>query len=72
MNAFLHVDLNSAEAEVGALRAIWPNLVGGAVVILDDYGFPDFEMSRRAHDELADELGYEILALPTGQGLILR
>jgi predicted O-methyltransferase YrrM len=70
--SFLHVDLNAALPEVEALEMLWPRLLPGAVVILDDYGFPDFVNSQEQHDALARKLGYEILALPTGQGLILK
>lgn len=70
--SFLHIDLNAAQPEVQALRMLWPELLPGSVVILDDYGFPDFRESQEQHDSLALELGYDILALPTGQGLIIK
>jgi len=70
--SFLHIDLNTAQAEVAALKLLYNSLQSGAVVLLDDYGFPNFRESRIAHDQLAETLGYEILGLPTGQGLIIR
>jgi hypothetical protein len=70
--SFLHIDLNSAKPEVDALRIIWKFLSPNAIVLLDDYGFPNFASSQQAHAKLAKELGYEILGLPTGQGLIMR
>jgi len=70
--SFLHIDLNTAQAEVAGLKLLYKNLKSGAIVLLDDYGFPNFRESRIAHDELAVELGYEILSLPTGQGLIIK
>lgn len=70
--SFLHIDLNTARAEVAGLKLLYKNLKSGAIVLLDDYGFPNFRESRIAHDELAVELGYEILSLPTGQGLIIK
>ena len=70
--SFLHIDLNTAQAEVAGLKLLYENLKSGAIVLLDDYGFPNFRESRIAHDELAVELGYEILSLPTGQGLIIK
>jgi len=70
--AFLHVDLNHAVAEEATVRHFWPRLTAGAPVIFDDYGFPGYEAQREAADRLGHELGFRILALPTGQGLVLR
>jgi O-methyltransferase len=70
--SFLHIDLNAAQPEVAALRILWEQLAPNAIVLLDDYGFPDFAASQMAHSALAQELGYEILGLPTGQGLIIK
>jgi hypothetical protein len=69
---FIHIDLNAAQPEVAALTILFPRLTQGGVVLLDDYGFPETAASRIAHDNLALNLGYEILSLPTGQGLIIK
>ena len=55
-----------------ALRLLWDKLLPNSVVLLDDYGFPDFLASQQAHASLAKDLGYEILGLPSGQGLIMK
>ena len=70
--SFLHIDLNAAKPEIDALKLMWPFLSPNAIVLLDDYGFPNFASSQQAHTGLAKELGYEILGLPTGQGLIIK
>lgn len=70
--SFLHIDLNAAKPEIDALRMLWKYLRNNAIVLLDDYGFPNYSSSKHAHAELAKELGYEILGLPTGQGLIMK
>ena len=71
--AFLSVDMNSAEPELAAVRRLWPRLVAGAVVLLDDYGGgPAYLHQKNAFDALAQELDFNILALPTGQGLIVK
>lgn len=69
---FIHIDLNAALPEVAAMQILLPQLVPGGIIILDDYGFPETTESRIAHDSLADNFGYEILSLPTGQGLIIK
>jgi len=70
--AYLSLDMNCAGPEIAALRHFWPKLVAGGVVLLDDYAFRGFEPQLKAHNELAEELGYSILSLPTGQGIILK
>jgi Methyltransferase domain len=70
--AFLHVDLNNAAAEEAVVRHFWPRLAPGALIIFDDYGFAGYEAQREAADRLGRELGFQVLALPTGQGLVLR
>jgi hypothetical protein len=70
--AFLHVDLNNAHAEEAAVRHFWPKLTPGAPVIFDDYGYQGFETQREAADRLGRELGFRVLTLATGQGLVLR
>lgn len=70
--AFAHIDLNAAQPEIDSLELMWPMLSAGALVVLDDYAFPGHEAQQSAHDELARRLGYRILTLPTGQGLIIR
>lgn len=69
---FLHVDLNAAEPEVQSVRILWDRLVPGAIILLDDYGSPEFSESRKAMTQLSKELSFEILGIPTGQGLIVK
>jgi hypothetical protein len=70
--SFLSVDLNAPEPEEAAIRHFWPVMVNGAVLILDDYSFPGFESSRAAADRVAEDLGFSILSLPTGQGMAVK
>jgi len=70
--SFLHLDLNAARPEAKALEQLWPNLSVGAIVLLDDYGFLDFQESQRAHDALTSDFNKRICLLPTGQGLLIK
>ena len=70
--AFLSIDLNAAAPSVAALEHFWPRLSRGAAVVLDDYNFELFADQRPALDNAAAELGAPILALPTGQGLMIK
>ncbi|MFO1043995.1 MAG: TylF/MycF/NovP-related O-methyltransferase [Planctomycetaceae bacterium] len=70
--AYLHIDMNCAAPEVAALEFFWPKLVPGAMVLLDDYGFPQHEPQKRAIDACAEKFGVMAASLPTGQGLIIK
>lgn len=70
--AFLHIDMNCAPPEVATLRYFWPRLSPGAIVLLDDYANRGRDDQRIAMDEVARELGVQICALPTGQGLLVK
>lgn len=69
---FLHVDMNHPDPEEAVVRHFWPHLVPGAVIIYDDYGFPAYGESLARADRVAADLGFSILALPTGQGLVIK
>ena len=70
--AYLHLDMNCAAPEIATLRHFWPKISPGGFVLLDDYAFRGFEPQKRAFDSLASELGFSILSIPTGQGLIVH
>lgn len=69
---YLSLDMNCAEPEIAAAVFFWDKLVSGAVVILDDYGWKKHIHQKLAFDEFARERGVQVLALPTGQGLIFK
>ena len=69
--AFLHLDMNSADAESAALQFFFPRLSKGAYVLLDDYGWQIFRAQKLAADSFFNERGYSVLELPTGQGLVI-
>jgi len=69
--AFVHFDLNAAESEATAFDIVHPRLVPGSVILIDDYGFRGFEDQQRRWDEIAARWDLNILAVPTGQGLIV-
>jgi O-methyltransferase len=70
--AYLSIDMNCAGPEIAAVEYFWDKLTPGAAVLLDDYGWAGHEVQRRAFDDLARRLRVPLLAMPTGQGLILR
>ena len=70
--AFLHVDMNHHDPESFGIRRLWPKMSKGAVMLLDDYAHYNCRMQYRAVNELATELGFDVLSTPTGQGLVVK
>jgi Macrocin-O-methyltransferase (TylF) len=70
--AYLHLDMNCAPPEVAALNRFWDRLSPGAPVLLDDYAYYGYRPQKIAMDDVARAKGVAVLALPTGQGLLLK
>ena len=70
--AYCSIDLNVAAAEMGAIDFLWPRLVRGAFLLIDDYGWAAHANQKKAWDEWAARTGVMILGLPTGQGLAVK
>ncbi|WYX15476.1 hypothetical protein WJ974_02785 [Achromobacter xylosoxidans] len=68
----MHLDLNNAEAEIGALDMLFDRMVPGAVLILDDYGWLYYRAQKDAEDPWFARRGYRVLELPTGQGMVIK
>lgn len=71
--SYISIDMNNAAAEISAIEYLWGKLVRGGVVVLDDYAYgPEFMSQKIAWDKFAAHNNFEILTLPTGQGLIIK
>ena len=70
--AFLSIDLNNARAEKSTIDVLWPKLVPGALVVIDDYAFKGHERQYEMWNNFAREVGKMVLTLPTGQGLLIK
>jgi len=70
--AFLSIDMNACAPEIAAAEFFWDKLVPGAAMVLDDYGWRKHAAQRLAFDDFARRRGVPLLALPTGQGLIIK
>ena len=70
--AFMHLDMNNADAEVGALEVLFDRMVPGAVLILDDYGWLAYRAQKLAEDPWFAKYGYRVLEMPMGQGLLIK
>jgi len=70
--AFMHLDLNSAAAEIAALEHLYDRLVPGGYLVLDDYGWYFYRQQKAAEDPFFQARGARVLELPTGQGLVIK
>jgi O-methyltransferase len=70
--SYLHIDMNIAAPEVAAMEFFWDKLVTGAVVLLDDYGWQNYNEQYKAMNKFAAKHNVGIATLPTGQGLLIK
>lgn len=70
--AFMHIDLNNATAEVGALDRLYDRLVPGGVIVFDDFLWQTSAAQRSAEQAWFEARGLTVFPLPTGQGLFVR
>ena len=70
--AYLSIDMNNANAERESIEAIWPRLVAGAVVVIDDYAFARCEEQYAMWNRFAQAHEKMVLTVPTGQGLLIK
>ncbi len=70
--AFLSIDMNCVKPEIAAAEHFWDRLSSGAFIVLDDYGFAPRYQQKIAFDQFARRRGVSVLALPTGQGIIVK
>ena len=67
------MDMNNAFAEMEAIKSFWDKIVNSGIVLLDDYATHDgFKEQKISWDKFAKDKNFEILTLPTGQGLIIK
>jgi hypothetical protein len=71
--AWLHIDLNEANAEIAALEALFGRVLPGGLVILDDYEWAGvYRGQKLAEDPWFEARSYRVFPLPTGQGIVIK
>jgi O-methyltransferase len=71
--AYLSLDMNCVEPEIAAAEFFWDKISAGGVILLDDYCYSShYRLQNIAFGEFARSRDIQILALPTGQGLIIK
>lgn len=70
--AFLHIDMNNVAPEIAALDMLFERVSPGGIIVLDDYGYLPYVAQRDAERTWFAERGYDVLELPTSQGVIIK
>jgi hypothetical protein len=70
--AFMHIDMNNADAERGALDVLFDRVSPGGIIVFDDYGWSAYHRQKVSADEFMREHGHSVLELPTGQGMVVK
>ncbi|PSB27400.1 TylF/MycF/NovP-related O-methyltransferase [Stenomitos frigidus] len=70
--SYLHIDMNSTQAEILALEALFDRVSIGGLIVLDDFGWINHRQQMLAETEFMQKRGHHVLELPTGQGLIIK
>lgn len=70
--AFLHIDMNSMQAELLALEHLFNKVTLGGFIIFDDFGWMSNFNQMTAELAFMTERGHTVMELPTGQGLVIK
>jgi O-methyltransferase len=70
--AFAHVDVDIYRSVRDCCDFLYPRLVGGGVLVFDDYGFPSCPGARAAVDGFFADKPECPLVLPTGQAVVTK
>lgn len=70
--AFLHIDMNSVEAEMLALEYLFDKVSPGGFIVFDDFGWMSNAGQMSAELEFMNERGHHVMELPTGQGVVIK
>jgi predicted O-methyltransferase YrrM len=70
--SFAHIDVDQYATTKECCSFIFPRLVPGGLIVIDDYGRPSTIGSRIAADEYFHAQGIDPVVLNTGQALVVR
>jgi O-methyltransferase len=69
---WLHIDLNAAAPTVAVLENLYDRMPPGAVILFDDYGWRDYQDTKRAIESFVGGKQGMLLPVPTGQALFFK
>lgn len=70
--ALVHVDVDLYEPTRACYEFFYPRLSPGGMIVCDDYGLASCPGATRAVDEFAAGAGEALLAIPTGQVVVVK
>lgn len=70
--SFVHIHLNLYQSTKDALEYAFPRLSPGGVIFIEDYGLRSCSGVKCAVDEFCLRKGGIVMALPSGQGVIIK
>jgi O-methyltransferase len=70
--SLVHMDLNASAPTRAALDYVYPRLVPGGIIVFDDYGWGEEFDQRDAIEEVCAPLPESLIALPSGQALLIK
>lgn len=70
--AYMHVDLNDATAERGALELLFDRVSPGGVLVFDDYGWSPYRPQLDMVNAFMRARNQPVLEMPTGQGVVVK
>ncbi|TAL34684.1 MAG: hypothetical protein EPN98_08520 [Phenylobacterium sp.] len=70
--ALMHVDMNNAPAEIGALEFFFERLAPGGIIVFDDFCWATARTQYNAEVEWFAARGLHVLPMPTGQGVFVK
>jgi len=70
--SFLHIDMNSEQAELLALEHLFDRVTPGGIIVLDDFGWIANKNQMLSELKFMAEREHMVLELPTGQGMVIK
>lgn len=70
--SWMHIDMNSAAASLGALEYFYDRIASGGLILFDDYGVPGYSDTRATVDKFFEGRQGVLLPTPTGQAIFFK
>lgn len=70
--SFVHIDVDLYQPTLDSLAFFYPRTTSGGIILSDDYAFITCPGQKKAMDSFFSDKPEEIVALPTGQGFVIK
>ena len=70
--AYMGIDMNGYLAERHVLDVLYPKVVPGGIIYLDDYGWGEHSMLRETVDDFFSDKPEELLHFPSGNSIVIK